>query len=184
MTLAAVLCCTLIVSAQDALVERNKKYNIVLNSSQYTHRDDKMSTGEAVSKILTGVLTGKTSVQAPKFEDDVKTAIVKGLSNARRYRYNEGLLQSTDIADKGHLIADAVITNITAKSDTKDSKDKDGKTKVITTYVGNVDVTLTLKDAKTGDVVKSPTFNAQSSTTSNVPSVCCVSRWCAVPCGA
>ena len=62
MTLAAVLCCTLIVSAQDAPFERNKKYNIVLNSSQYTHRDDKMSTGEAVSKILTGVLTGKTSV--------------------------------------------------------------------------------------------------------------------------
>ena len=164
MTLAAVLCCTLTVSAQDAQVVRNKKYNIVLNSSQYTHRDDKMSTGEAVSKILTGVLTGKSSVQQPKFEEDVKTGIVKGLSNARRYRYNEGLLQAGDIAETGHLIVDAVITNITAKSESKDTKDRDGKTKVTTTYIGNVDVTLTLKDAKTGDVVKSPTFYGQGST--------------------
>ena len=75
MTLAAVLCCTLTVSAQDVQADRNKQYNIVLNSSQYTHRDDKMSKGDAVSKIITGVLTGKTSVQATKFEEDVKTAM-------------------------------------------------------------------------------------------------------------
>lgn len=163
MTLAAVLCCTLTISAQDVPADRNKQYNIVLNNSQYTHRDEKMSTGDAVSKILTGVLTGKTSVQAPKFEEDVKTAIVKGLSNARRFRYNEGLLQSSDNAEGGHIVVDAVITNITAKSESKDTKDKDGKTKVTTTYTGLIDVTLTLKDAKTGDVVSSPSFNAQSS---------------------
>ena len=162
MTLAAVLCCTLTVSAQDVQADRNKQYNIVLNSSQYTHSDDKMSKGDAVSKIITGVLTGKTSVQATKFEEDVKTAIVKGLSNGRRYLYNEGLLQG-NVAEEGHLLVDAVITNITANSESKDSKDKDGKTKVTTTYTGIIDVTLTLKDAKTGNVVSSPSFNARSS---------------------
>lgn len=157
MTLAAVLCCTLTAWAQDAQVERNKKYNIVLSSSQYTHRDEKMSTGDAVGKILTGVLTGKTSIQAPKFEDDVKTGIVKGLSNARRFRYNEGLLQSTDMTEEGHLKAEAVITNITSNSETKEVNSKS-----TTIYTGHVDVTLTLKDAKTGDVVKSLSFNAQN----------------------
>ena len=167
MTLAAVLCCTFTISAQNVQADRNKQYNIVLNNSQYTHRDEKMSTGDAVSKILTGVLTGKTSVQAPKFEEDVKTAIVKGLSNARRFRYNEGLLQSSDNAEGGHIVVDAVITNITAKSESKDTKDKDGKTKVTTTYTGLIDVTLTLKDAKTGEVIANPTVKGQGSGNSN-----------------
>ena len=78
MTLAAVLCCTMTISAQETQENRNRSYNIVLNNVQYTHRDEKMSTGEAVGKILTGVLTGNTSVQATKYEEDVKTAIVKG----------------------------------------------------------------------------------------------------------
>ena len=87
MTLAAVLCCSISVSAQDSQEGRNRAYNITLGNVQYTHHDEKLSAGEAVGKVLTGVLTGKTSVQATKYEDDVKSAIIKGLSSAYRFRF-------------------------------------------------------------------------------------------------
>ena len=109
--------------------------------------------------MLSGVLTGKTEVQATKYEEDVKNAIIKGLSSAHRYRYNDGLLQLDDIVEEGNLVADAVITNIQAKSNSRTWKDKDGKTQVTTSYNGVVEAMLTLKDAKTGEIVANPTFS-------------------------
>lgn len=59
LTLAAVVCCAMFVSAQDAQKDRNRKYNITLGKVQYAHHDDKMSADEAVGKIISGALTGK-----------------------------------------------------------------------------------------------------------------------------
>ncbi len=162
-TLAAVFCCIATASAQNAEEGRNRTYNIVLDKVEYTHRDDKMSTGEAVSKLVTGILSGQTSVQATKYEADVKTAIIKGLSSSYRYRYNEAMEKSGDGAEEGNLVVDATITNIQAKSSSRTWKDKDDKTQVSTTYTGIVEATLNIKDAKTGNVVGSPTVKGQSS---------------------
>ena len=159
MMLAAAFCCAMTMMAQDSQEARNRVYSITLGNVQYAHHDEKMSTGEAVGKVLSGVLTGKTEVQATKYEGDVKNAIVKGLSGAHRYRYNDGLLQLNDVVEEGNLVADAVITNIQAKSDSRTWKDKDGKTQVTTTYKGIVEAMLTLKDAKTGEIVANPTFS-------------------------
>ena len=158
LVLTIFFCCamTTVVNAQP---DRNRTYRITLGNVQYAHHNEKMSAGEAVGKVLTGVLTGKTEVQATKYEEDVKNAIIKGLSGAHRYRYNDGLLQLGDIAEEGNLVVDAVITNIQAKSDSRTWKDKDDKTQVTTTYKGIVEVMLTLKDAKTGEIVANPTFS-------------------------
>ena len=164
MTLAAVLCCIMTTSAQEG---RNQAYRITLGNVQYAHHDEKMSTGDAVGKILTGVLTGQTSVQATKYEEDVKAAIIKGLSGAYRFRYNDGLLQIDDVAEEGNLVVDAIITNIQAKSSSRTWKDKDGKTQVNTYYTGVTEVMLTLKDAKTGEVLANPTMKGQGSTNSS-----------------
>ena len=139
--------------------DRNRTYRITLGNVQYAHHDEKMSAGEAVGKVLSGVLTGKTEVQATKYEEDVKNAIIKGLSSAHRYRYNDGLLQLDDIVEEGNLVADAIITNIQAKSDSRTWKDKNDKTQVTTSYKGIVEAMLTLKDAKTGEIVANPTFS-------------------------
>ena len=80
MTFAAVLCCTMAVWAQG---DRNRTYRITLDDVKYAHHDEKVSAGEAVGKILTGVLTGQTSVQASKYEEDVKNAIIKDRSFAK-----------------------------------------------------------------------------------------------------
>lgn len=164
LTLTAVLCCVMPISAQEG---RNQAYRITLGNVQYAHHDEKLSAGDAVGKILTGVLTGQTSVQATKYEEDVKAAIIKGLSSAYRFRYNDGLLQIDDVAEEGNLVVDALIINIQAKSSSHSWKDKNGKTQVNTYYTGVTEVMLTLKDAKTGEVMANPTMKGQGSTTSN-----------------
>ena len=135
MTLAAVVCCTIFVLAQDTQKDRNRTYNITLGNVQYAHHDEKMSAGEAVGKILTGALTGKVSVEATKYEEDVKSAIIKGLSSAYRFRFNDALLRVGDVVEEGNLVCDALITNINAKSDSQTYKDKEGDTHVNTWYL-------------------------------------------------
>lgn len=157
--LAIFFYCAITASAQEIQTDRNRTCRITLGNVQYAHHDEKMSAGEAVGKVLSGVLTGKTEVQATEYEEDVKNAIIKGLSGAYRFRFNDGLLQLDDIVEEGNLVADAVITNIQAKSDSRTWKDKDGKTQVTTTYNGIVEAMLTLKDAKTGKIVANPTFS-------------------------
>ena len=166
MTLAAVLCCAITASAQDAQADRNKTYNIILGNVQYTHHDEKMSTGEAIGKVLTGVLTGQTSVQVTKYEADVQAAIIKGLSGAYRFRYNDAL-QIGDLAEEGNIVADVIITNIEAKSSTNTWKDTKGKTQVSTTYTGVCEAMISLKDAKTSEVVTNTSFKGQGTTTSS-----------------
>ena len=159
MTLAAVLCCTISIFGQDEPTDRNRTYRITLNNVQYAHHDEKMSAGDAVGKILSGALTGQTSVQATEYEDDVKNAIIKGLSGAYRFRYNDGLVQLDDVTEEGNLVVDAIITNIMSNSSSRTWKDKDDKTQVTTTYKGIVEAMVTLKDAKTGEIVANPTFS-------------------------
>ena len=138
----------------------------MLNNVEYTHRDEKLSAGEAVGQILSGVLTGQTSVQASKYEDDVKNAIIKGLSGAHRFRYNDGLAQLKDVVQEGNIVVNAVITNIRAESSTSSLKLKDEE-KTSTTYRGVVEAMLTLKDLKTGEVIANPSFGGKGTSFSS-----------------
>ena len=155
----ALLYCTLTMMAQDSQTDRNRTYRITLGNVQYAHHNEKMSTGDAIGKVLTGVLTGKVEGQATKYEEDVKNAIVKGLSSAYRFRYNDGLKELADIVTEGNLIVNAVITNIQAKSDSRSWRDKDDKLQISTTYTGIVEVMLTFKNARTNEVIANPTIS-------------------------
>ena len=167
LTLTALLCCTIITtSAQEVAPDRNRTYNIVLNNVQYTHHNDKMSAGDAVGAVLTGVLTGQTSVEATKYEDDVKGAIIKGLSGAHRFHYNDGLIHVSDVVEEGNIAVNALITNINASSSSRTWKDKEDKVHVDTYYRGEVEAVLTLKDIKTGEVIANPTVKGLGSSTS------------------
>ena len=62
---AAAITLMTIASAQDAQEGRNQVYNITLGDVQYAHSGEKMSAGEAVGKVLTGVLTGQSLLPTP-----------------------------------------------------------------------------------------------------------------------
>ena len=164
--LAAALVCiaALNINAEE---NRNQAYSVTLGNVQYAHHNEKMGTGEAVGKVLTGVLTGQTSVQATKYEEDVKTAIIKGLSAAYRFRYDDSLTPLSQDIQEGSIIVDAVITDIQAKSSTRTWKDSKDKTQVSTNYTGVVEAMLTLKDIKTGEVIINQTVKGQGTTNSN-----------------
>jgi len=159
-TLAAFLCCTIIAWALDIQSNRNQTFDIVLGNVQYAHHNEKLSAGDAIGKMLTGMATGQVSVQATKYEGDVKTAIVKGLSGAYRFRYNDALLTDKSVKE-GDLVVDAVITNIQSKSSSRTWKDSKKRTQVTTTYTGIAETMLTIKDAKTGDVIANPTMSGK-----------------------
>ena len=163
-TIVTLICA--IAFQMNAQENRNQTYNITLGNVQYAHHNEKMSTGEAIGKVLTGLATGQVSVQATKYEEDVKNAIIKGLSGAYRFRYNDGL-QTGDLAEEGNIVADAIITNIQAKSSTQTWKDSKGKTQFSTYYTGIAEAMLTLKDAKTGEVITNTTFTGQGTTVSS-----------------
>lgn len=160
MLMVVFLCCAISASAQE---ERNRVYHIILGEMRYTHHDDMVSPGDAVGHVFSGVLTGKTSVQALNYEDEAKNAVVRGLSNAYRYRLIEREPLYGDASEEGNLVADVLITNIQAMSESKSYKDKNGKTHVDTSYKGEVEATITLKDVMTGEVVATPSFFGQGS---------------------
>ena len=163
-TIVALICAIAFqVNAQE---NRNQTYNITLGNVQYAHHDEKMSAGEAIGKVLTGLATGQVSVQATKYEGDVKNAIIKGLSEAYRFHYNDGL-QTGELAEEGNIVADAIITNIQAKSNTQTWKDTKGKIQTSTYYTGIAEAMLTLKDAKTGEVITNTSFKGQGTTVSS-----------------
>ena len=163
-TIVALICAIAFqVNAQE---NRNQTYNITLGNVQYAHHDEKMSAGEAIGKVLTGLATGQVSVQATKYEGDVKNAIIKGLSGAYRFHYNDGL-QTGDLAKEGNIVADAIITNIQSKSNTQTWKDTKGKVQTSTYYTGIAEAMLTLKDAKTGEVITNTSFKGQGTTVSS-----------------
>lgn len=163
MMIAAVMCSILFVSAQEG---RNRTYRVSLGNVQYTHHDEKMSAGEVVGKVIAGAITGQTSVQVTKYEEDVRSAIIKGLSGSYRFRYDDGLSSLDHVVDEGDIVVDALITNIQANSSSRSWKDKDDKTHVETWYTGVAEAALSIKDAKTGEVIANQGVRGQGSTNS------------------
>lgn len=164
---AALCCCAMFVSAQ---VERNQVYNIFLGEVKYSNPNDRLTSTDALGQIMRAAVTGKATVQAPEYQEVVKTAVVNGLSRAYRYRLSERQAQFGDASEVGNLVADVNITNIAASSETSSYKDKNGRTHISTKYRGDVDVTITLTDVGTGDVLGSPSFSASGTSSSATPS--------------
>lgn len=154
------LCGAISLSAQE---ERNRIYNIMLGDVRYAHHDEKVDAGNLLGQILVGAMTGKASVQATNYEEEAMNAVVRGLSNAHRYRFADRMPQYGDASEAGNLVADVLITNIEGSSESKSYKDKNGKTHVETSYKGEVNATITLKDVMTGEVVATPSFSGEGS---------------------
>ena len=165
--MAALFCCAI---ASNAQIERNQVYNIFLGEVRYSNPNDRLSSTDALSQIMRAAATGKAKVQAPEYQEVVKTAVVNGLSRAYRYRLSERQPQFGDASEVGNLVADVNITNIAASSETSSYKDKNGKTHFSTKYTGEVDVTITLTDVGTGDVLGTPSFSASGHSSSATPS--------------
>ena len=143
--------------------DKNYQYDIA-GKTDYLHDDRtkvwyKNSFTATDNEILAGVSTyfeKLTNWTFSVYVNNVLKSTKSGISQAGYYTFH-----LDDIVEEGNLVVDAIITNIKANSSSRTWKDKDDKTQVSTTYTGVAEVMLTLKDAKTGEVIANPSFNGQ-----------------------
>lgn len=150
------LCTVFSISAM-AQEGRNDKITIGMNSLSYTVKEQKTTLG----KVLDALLTGEVTTNQEKYQDAVRAAIVKGMSQAHRISVIDGQLSADEAKRPGACYIDGTVSNISTTSKTEvEYIDKEKKkTRTKTYYKALIGVTLHIKDAKDDAVVASPTFN-------------------------
>ena len=150
------LCMVISISAM-AQEGRNDKITIGMNSLNYTVKEQKST----LSKVLDVLLTGEVTTNQEKYQDAVRAAVVKGMSQAHRISVIDDQLSKDEASSPGACYVDATVSNISTTSKTETEYiDKDKKrTRTKTYYKALIGLTMHIKDAKTDEIVASPTFN-------------------------
>lgn len=168
-TVVAMMLASVCVFSQDD--DRNPVIIASMNNLEYTHKKADRSAGSVIGEIATAVLTGQTSKQMEGYQGAVRSAILKGMSDAYRLRVVDGPLTKAEVETPGSIYVDATLNNIstTTKNEVKEyeEKNKDGekvkKTRTEVYYRALLSVTLHVKDAMTDAVIASPSFKISES---------------------
>lgn len=168
-TVVAMMLASVCVFSQDD--DRNPVIIASMNNLEYTHKKADKSAGAVIGEIATAVLTGQTSKQMEGYQGAVRSAILKGMSEAYRLRVVDGPLTKAEVETPGSIYVDATLNNIstTTKNEVKEyeEKNKDGekvkKTRTEVYYRALLSVTLHVKDAMTDAVIASPSFKISES---------------------
>lgn len=168
-TVVAMMLASVCVFSQDD--DRNPIIIASMNNLEYTHKKADKSAGSVIGEIATAVLTGQTSKQMEGYQGAVRSAILKGMTDAYRLRVVDGPLTKAEVETPGSIYVDATLNNLstTTKNEVKEyeEKNKDGekvkKTRTEVYYRALLSVTLHVKDAMTDAVIASPSFKISES---------------------
>ena len=168
-TVVAMMLASVCVFSQED--DRNPIIIASMNNLEYTHKKADRSAGSVIGEIATAVLTGQTSKQMEGYQGAVRSAILKGMSEAYRLRVVDGPLTKAEVETHGSIYVDATLNNLstTTKNEVKEyeEKNKDGekvkKTRTEVYYRALLSVTLHVKDAMTDAVIASPSFKISES---------------------
>ena len=153
--MAALAVCTLLAAhAQDS---RNPSFLVGVTNvkNNYAVGKQKATVGSVLGQLTSAVLAGQTTTKLEGYEDEVKAAIVRGITNTYRLDAIDGNLSESEAAQPGSMYVDATIDNI---SYTQKTTYYESSKRTYTYYMGQISVTLHFKDAKTDKVVISPSF--------------------------
>jgi hypothetical protein len=123
--------------------------------NNYAAGKQKATVGSVLGQLTSAVLAGQTTTKLEGYEDEVKAAIVRGITNTYRLDAIDGNLSESEAAKPGSMYVDATIDNI---SYTQKTTYYESSKRTYTYYMGQISVTLLFKDAKTDKVVISPSF--------------------------
>jgi hypothetical protein len=123
--------------------------------NNYAVGKQKATVGSVLGQLTSAVLAGQTTTKLEGYEDEVKAAIVRGITNTYRLDAIDGNLSESEAAKPGSMYVDATIDNI---SYTQKTTYYESSKRTYTYYMGQISVTLHFKDAKTDKVVISPSF--------------------------
>jgi hypothetical protein len=140
--------------AQDS---RNPSFLVGVTNvkNNYAVGKQKATVGSVLGQLTSAVLAGQTTTKLEGYEDEVKAAIVRGITNTYRLDAIDGNLSESEAAKPGSMYVDATIDNI---SYTQKTTYYESSKRTYTYYMGQISVTLLFKDAKTDKVVISPSF--------------------------
>ena len=152
-------------------VDRNPIIIASMNNLEYTQKKTKNTAGSVIGEIATAVLTGQTSKQVDGYQGAVRSAILKGMSDAYRLRVVDGKLSKEEVETPGSIYVDATLNSLstTTKNEVKEyeEKNKNGekvkKTRTDVYYRALLSVSLHVKDALTDAVIASPSFKISES---------------------
>ena len=153
--MAALAVCTLLAAhAQDS---RNPSFLVGVTNvkNNYAVGKQKATVGSVLGQLTSAVLAGQTTTKLEGYEDEVKAAIVRGITNTYRLDAIDGNLSESEAAKPGSMYVDATIDNI---SYTQKTTYYESSKRTYTYYMGQISVTLHFKDAKTDKVIISPSF--------------------------
>ena len=150
--IALCLVCSMSAFAQEG---RNARVTVSMNNLNYTVKEQKKELG-AILEVIADALGGQTTTQQDGYQDAVRAAIVKGLSQSHRITVIDGQLSEEEASRPNSFYIDATISNISTTKKTEQSSDKK---KTNTYYKALIGSTLHIKDAGNDQVVASPTFN-------------------------
>ena len=153
--MATLAVCTLLAAhAQDS---RNPSFLVGVTNvkNNYAVGKQKATVGSVLGQLTSAVLAGQTTTKLEGYEDEVKAAIVRGITNTYRLDAIDGNLSESEAAKPGSMYVDATIDNI---SYTQKTTYYESSKRTYTYYMGQISVTLHFKDAKTDKVVISPSF--------------------------
>lgn len=153
--MAALAICTLLAAhAQDS---RNPSFLVGVTNvkNNYAVGKQKATVGSVLGQLTSAVLAGQTTTKLEGYEDEVKAAIVRGITNTYRLDAIDGNLSESEAAQPGSMYVDATIDNI---SYTQKTTYYESSKRTYTYYMGQISVTLHFKDAKTDKVIISPSF--------------------------
>ena len=144
--MAALAVCTLLAAhAQDS---RNPSFLVGVTNvkNNYAAGKQKATVGSVLGQLTSAVLAGQTTTKLEGYEDEVKAAIVRGITNTYRLDAIDGNLSESEAAQPGSMYVDATIDNI---SYTQKTTYYESSKRTYTYYMGQISVTLHFKDAKT-----------------------------------
>lgn len=155
-----------------AQVERNAIYKIGIGHFNYTPKGETDNAGKVLKNITSSIIKGKNTTQLSDYADDVRASIAKGFGNVVRLQVIDGkTFQNEKLQDKNLLYTDGTIVSISATSNGPSLKERKRlKNSAFTPYTNveaNISVTVNVKNAYTGVMEDSRTFNASGSDTAS-----------------
>ena len=107
---AAIFMIALTAFSQD---ERNPVIVSSMNKLENTRKTADKSAGSVIGEIATAVLVGQSTKQMEGYDGAVRSAIIKGMSEAHRLRVVDGPLTKDEASAPGSIYVDATLSNIT-----------------------------------------------------------------------
>ena len=149
MSIIGVLLMGLPMMAQDA----NALQRVSVGELNYTVKEqEKTDLGTVVGAVL-DVLSEQTTTEQPGYADAVRASVIAALGNVRRFVVTD--MREVAPNAETNIILDGTVNYISTTRELRTNSDK----KKVPQFYAQINVTLNVKDAKTGTVINGQTFD-------------------------